>query len=59
MAERVKCDGDVGTTMCVGISAKLPETSPIKMKDLWLILSLLTPFHDIIIQTYIESVHKV
>ena len=42
------------TTMFVGISAKLPETAYIKMIDLWLILSLLKPFLDIIIQTYIE-----
>ena len=46
------------TTMFVGISAKLPETSYIKMIDLWLILSLLKPFLDIIIQTYIESVRE-
>ena len=42
--------------MFVGISAKLPETSYIKMIDLWLILSLLKPFIDIIIQTYIERI---
>ena len=37
------------------ISTNLPSTAYIKMIDIWLILSLLKPFVDIIVQTYIET----
>ena len=37
------------------ISTNLPPTAYIKMIDYWLILNLLKPFIDIIVQTYIET----
>ena len=46
------------TTMFVGISGKLPETAYVKMIDLWMLFSLLKPFVDIMIQTYVESLRS-
>ena len=46
------------TTMFVGISGKLPETAYVKSIDLWMIFSLLKPFVDIMIQTYVESLRS-
>ena len=37
------------------ISTNLPPTAYIKMIDIWLLFSLLKPFVDIIVQTYIET----
>ena len=36
-------------------SDNLPKTAYIKMIDIWMIFSLLKPFVDIIVQTYIET----
>ena len=33
----------------------MPPTAYIKMIDIWLLFSLLKPFVDIIVQTYIET----
>ena len=38
------------------MSTNLPNTAYIKMIDCWLIFSLLKPFVDIIVQTYIHTV---
>ena len=43
------------TTMLISVSNKLPQTSYIKMIDVWLLVSLTKPFLDIMIQTYIDS----
>ena len=37
------------------INTSLPPTAYIKMIDIWLIFSLLKPFVDIIVQTYLET----
>ena len=37
------------------MSINLPPTAYIKMIDCWLIFSLLKPFVDIILQTYIQT----
>ena len=37
------------------MSTNLPPTAYIKMIDCWLIFSLLKPFVDIILQTYIQT----
>ena len=43
------------TTMFLSVSTNLPPTAYIKMIDCWLIFSLLKPFMDIIVQTYIQT----
>ena len=40
------------------MSVNLPPTAYIKMIDCWLIFSLLKPFVDIILQTYIQTVRE-
>ena len=40
------------------ISTNLPPTAYIKMIDTWLLFSLLKPFVDIIVQTYIETLRE-
>ena len=40
------------------MSTNLPPTAYIKMIDCWLIFSLLKPFVDIIVQTYIETLRE-
>ena len=40
------------------ISTNLPPTAYIKMIDIWLLFSLLKPFVDIIVQTYIETLRE-
>ena len=37
------------------VNSNLPHTAYIKMIDCWLIFSLLKPFVDIIVQTYIQT----
>ena len=37
------------------VNSSLPHTAYIKMIDCWLIFSLLKPFMDIIVQTYIQT----
>ena len=40
------------------MSTNLPHTAYIKMIDCWLIFSLLKPFLDIIVQTYIHTLRE-
>ena len=42
------------TTMFLSVSNNLPKTSYIKMIDVWLLVSLIKPFLDILLQTYID-----
>ena len=42
------------TTMFISVSSNLPKTSYIKMIDVWLLTSLVKPFLDILLQTYID-----
>ena len=42
------------TTMLINVSNNLPQTSYIKMIDIWLLASLTKPFIDVILQTYID-----
>ena len=42
------------TTMLINVSNNLPKTAYIKMIDLWLLVSLIKPFLDIMLQTYID-----
>ena len=44
----------VQTTMFISVNSNLPKTSYIKMIDIWLLTSLIKPFLDILLQTYIE-----
>merc|ERR1712012_312430 len=46
------------TTMFLSISTNLPPTAYIKMMDIWLLFSLLKPFVDILVQTYIETLRE-
>ena len=41
-------------TLYVGVSARLPQTSYLKMIDVWLIFSLLVPFINIILHGYLD-----
>ena len=40
------------------MNSNLPNTAYVKMIDCWLIFSLLKPFVDIIVQTYIETLRE-
>ena len=40
------------------MSTNLPPTAYVKMIDCWLIFSLLKPFMDIIVQTYIQTLRE-
>ena len=40
------------------MSTNLPNTAYIKMIDCWLIFSLLKPFVDILVQTYIHTLRE-
>ena len=40
------------------VSTNLPPTAYVKMIDCWLIFSLIKPFVDIILQTYIQSLRE-
>ena len=44
-------------TMFISTSSSLPKTSYIKMVDYWLIFTLLLPFVEVILHTYIESLN--
>ena len=46
------------TTMFLSVSTNLPPTAYIKMIDCWLIFSLLKPFMDILVQTYIHTLRN-
>ena len=40
------------TTMFISVSNKLPNTSYIKMIDVWLIFNLTVPFFEVLLHTY-------
>merc|ERR1712240_498388 len=42
------------TTMFINVSNNLPKTSYIKMIDIWLIFTLLLPFMEVLLHTYID-----
>ena len=42
------------TTLFISVSTSLPQTSYLKMIDIWLIFNLLVPFSEVLLQTYIE-----
>ena len=42
------------TNMFIGVSNNLPETSYIRMIDIWLIFNLCLPFIEVLLHTYIE-----
>ena len=42
------------TTMFINVSNNLPKTSYIKMMDIWLIFTLLLPFMEVLLHTYID-----
>jgi len=42
-------------TMFVSVSSSLPRTAYIKMIDIWLIFSMLIPFCEVILHTYMET----
>ena len=44
-------------TMFISVSSSLPKTSYIKMVDYWLIFTLLLPFVEVILHTYIETLN--
>ena len=44
-------------TMFISVSSSLPKTSYIKMVDYWLIFTLLLPFVEVLLHTYIESLN--
>ena len=46
------------TTLFISISDKLPKTSYVKAMDIWLIINLLVPFFEIILQTLINTWHE-
>jgi hypothetical protein len=40
------------------VSNNLPKTAYIKMIDVWLLVSLVKPFLDILLQTYIDNLRQ-
>ena len=44
-------------TMFISVSGSLPKTSYIKMVDYWLIFTLLLPFVEVLLHTYMESLN--
>ena len=44
-------------TMFISVSGSLPKTSYIKMVDYWLIFTLMLPFVEVLLHTYIESLN--
>ena len=45
-------------TMFISISSSLPKTAYIKMVDYWLIFTLLLPFVEVILHTYMETLNE-
>ena len=45
-------------TLFVGVSARLPQTSYIKMIDVWLLFTLVIPFTNIFIHGYLDYTRK-
>ena len=46
------------TTMFINVSNNLPKTNYIQMIDVWLLVSLVKPFLDILLQTYIDNLRQ-
>ena len=44
-------------TMFISVSSSLPKTSYIKMVDYWLIFTLMLPFVEVLLHTYMESLN--
>ena len=44
-------------TMFISVSSSLPKTSYIKMIDYWLIFTLMLPFVEVLLHTYMESLN--
>ena len=44
-------------TMFISVSGSLPKTSYIKMVDYWLIFTLMLPFVEVLLHTYMESLN--
>ena len=44
-------------TMFISVSSSLPKTSYIKMVDYWLLFTLMLPFVEVLLHTYIESLN--
>ena len=44
-------------TMFISVSSSLPKTSYIKMIDYWLLFTLLLPFVEVLLHTYMESLN--
>ena len=45
-------------TLFISVSDSLPKTSYIKMMDYWLIFTLILPFVEVLLHTYIESLNE-
>ena len=43
------------TTMFINVSNNLPQTSYVKMVDVWLIFNLLLPFIEVLVHTYMDT----
>ena len=46
------------TTLFIGISDTLPRTAYIKMIDIWLIVSIMIPFLEVILHTMMNKLHN-
>ena len=44
----------LSVTLLVGVSARLPQTSYLKMIDIWMIFALMVPFINVILQGYLD-----
>ena len=47
------------TTMFINVSNNLPQTSYVKMVDVWLIFNLLLPFIEVLVHTYMDTLRYV
>ena len=45
-------------TLFISVSDSLPQTSYIKMIDVWLIFNLTLPFIEVLLHTYIEALNE-
>lgn len=43
--------------LLVGVSARLPQTSYLKMIDVWMIFALMVPFINVLLQGYLDFLH--
>ena len=46
------------TTMFISVSSNLPTTSYVKMIDIWLLGSLLLPFAEVLLHTFMDSLRN-